>query len=54
MSQTHAYQLSSKAMGRPQRRGWVTFEQVDGWTDFDSVRMVFADQKRRSGDEVAS
>lgn len=28
---------------RPQRRGWVVLEQVDGKTDINSVRVVWYD-----------
>jgi len=35
---TQGYMLKPKIGGRPQRRGYVTFEQVDGVTDLNSVR----------------
>jgi predicted phosphodiesterase len=43
MCMTHGYQLSAKIGGRPQRRGYVTLEQIDGVTDLNSVRMRWLD-----------
>jgi UDP-2,3-diacylglucosamine pyrophosphatase LpxH len=37
------YMLSPRIGGRPQRRGYVTFEQADGKTDLNSVRFVWFD-----------
>ena len=53
LSQTHEYQLSSRVMGRPHRRGWVTFEQTDGVTDLNSVRTFWWDVRRSGRDKVA-
>lgn len=47
LCQTHGYQVSPKIGGRPQRRGWVTLEQVDGKTDINSIRMVWWDCETR-------
>ena len=33
----------AKIGGRPQRRGYVTFEQVDGRTDLNSVTLHWFD-----------
>lgn len=43
MCQTHGYQLAAKIGGRPQRRGYVTMEQIDGVTDLNSVRPYWCD-----------
>jgi len=45
---THGYQLQPKIAGRPQRRGWVTLEQVNGVTDVASVRPVWFDAMRKT------
>jgi hypothetical protein len=37
------YMLSPRVGGRPQRRGYVTLEQVNGVTDLNSIRMVWFD-----------
>lgn len=37
------YMLSPRVGGRPQRRGYVTFEQEKGRTDLNSVRMIWFD-----------
>lgn len=37
------YMTSARMGGRPQRRGYVTLEQVDGRTDINSVRLVWLD-----------
>lgn len=39
MCQVHGYQLQARIAGTPQRLGWVTLEQRDGVTNFDSVRL---------------
>lgn len=44
----HGYQLTARIGGRPQRRGWWTLEQVDGWTDYDSIRMRWPDARREA------
>ena len=41
----HAYQLTARIGGRPQRRGWTLLEQHNGRTDFDSIRMRWADAR---------
>jgi hypothetical protein len=43
----HGYQFTARIGGRPQRRGWVVLEQVDGITDINSIRMVWWDAERR-------
>jgi hypothetical protein len=43
LCQSAAYQYGAKIGGRPQRRGYVVLEQVDGKTDVNSVRMVWLD-----------
>ncbi len=45
LAQTQGYMLSPRIGGRPQKRGYVTFQQrvADGWTDLNSVRMVWLD-----------
>jgi hypothetical protein len=40
LCQTHGYMLNPRIGGRPQRQGYVTFEQTDGVTDVNSIRMV--------------
>lgn len=37
------YMLSPRIGGRPQRRGYVTFEQTNGRTDLNSVRFTWLD-----------
>lgn len=39
----HGYMTSPRVGGRPQRRGYLTFEQTDGKTDLNSVRFVWLD-----------
>lgn len=46
LCQTHGYQLDAKVAGRPQRRGYVTLEQVRGRTQLDSVKFVWWDARR--------
>ena len=36
---TQGYQLSPRLGGRPQKKGYVWFEQVDGITDMNSIGM---------------
>lgn len=43
LCQTQGYMLKPKIGGRPQRRGYVTFEQVSGKTDLNSVTMHWFD-----------
>lgn len=43
LCQQHGYQLGARIGGRPQRRGYVTLEQVDGVTDLNTVRPVWLD-----------
>jgi predicted phosphodiesterase len=43
LCQTQGYMLSPRIGGRPQRRGYVTFEQENGHTDLQSVRVVWLD-----------
>ncbi|MDD5366958.1 MAG: metallophosphoesterase [Gallionellaceae bacterium] len=38
LSGLHGYQIQARIGGRPQQRGWITLEQVDGVTDPNSVR----------------
>lgn len=40
---SHGYQFTARIGGRPQRRGWVVLEQVDGKTDINRSRMVWFD-----------
>lgn len=40
---SHGYQFTARIGGRPQRKGWVVLEQVDGKTDINSIRMVWFD-----------
>jgi predicted phosphodiesterase len=40
---THGYTLQPRIGGRPQRRGYITLEQVDGRTDVNAVRIVWLD-----------
>jgi hypothetical protein len=50
LCQTQGYMLKPKIGGRPQMRGYVTFEQTNGVTDLNSVRMHnfdFASQQGR-------
>ncbi len=42
------YMLSPRVGGRPQRRGYITFEQRNGRTDLNSVRMVWFDAEERA------
>lgn len=44
LCQHQGYMLSPRIGGRPQRRGYVTFEQTNGRTDLNSVRMHWLDQ----------
>jgi hypothetical protein len=47
LCQIHGYHLTAKTGGRPQRLGYVTFEQTDGVTDIESVRPVWLDDAVR-------
>lgn len=46
LCQVHQYQLGSKLGGRPQRRGYVTMDFVDGALDASSVRLRWLDAER--------
>ena len=50
MCQTHAYQVGAKIGGRPQRRGWIVLEQIDGRTDMNSIRMHWHDAEASNGE----
>lgn len=43
----HGYQFTAKIGGRPQRRGWVSLEQVDGVTDISTVKLTWLDAEGR-------
>lgn len=43
---TQGYMLTPRMGGRPQRRGYVVFDQYDGKTDLNSVRKVWLDVER--------
>lgn len=43
LCQVHGYQTSPRIGGRPQKRGMIWFDQVDGVTDLNSVRMHWYD-----------
>lgn len=43
LSTSHGYQFTARIGGRPQRRGWVVLEQVDGKTDINRSRVVWFD-----------
>jgi hypothetical protein len=44
----HGYQLGARISGRPQRRGYVRFDQdASGVTDINSVRFHWLDQAMR-------
>lgn len=45
---TQGYMLSPRIGGRPQRRGYLTFEQTDGRTDLNSVRFRWFDAEERA------
>lgn len=53
LCQTQGYMTSPRIGGRPQRRGYLTFEQVDGVTDLNSVRFHWFDAERH-GEESAA
>jgi hypothetical protein len=44
LATTPGYALGARVGGRPQRGGYCVLEQVDGWTDFSSARLVHLDQ----------
>jgi hypothetical protein len=50
LCQQQGYMLKPKIGGRPQRRGYVTFEQTDGVTDLNTVRFYSFDS---AGERVA-
>lgn len=43
LCKTQGYMMEPKVGGRPQKRGYVTFEQEDGVTDLNSIRMRWLD-----------
>lgn len=43
LCQQQGYMLNPRVGGRPQRRGYVTFEQTNGRTDLNSIRMIWFD-----------
>ena len=47
LCQQQGYMLKPKIGGRPQRRGYVTFEQTNGVTDLNSVRFFSFDAERK-------
>lgn len=47
LCKTQGYMLSPRIGGRPQRRGYLTFEQTDGRTDLNSVRFRWFDVEDR-------
>lgn len=48
MCKTQGYMVTPRIGGRPQKRGYVTFEQTDGVTDFNSVRLFLFPNKKRA------
>lgn len=46
LCQQQGYMLSPRIGGRPQRRGYLTFDQYDGVTDLNSVRFRWLDVER--------
>jgi hypothetical protein len=46
LAQQQGYMLKPKIGGRPQRRGYVTFEQTNGVTDLNSVRFYSFDHAK--------
>lgn len=47
LCQTPGYAVSARVGGRPQRRGYVTFDLVDGKCDVNSVRLTWLDGLER-------
>ncbi len=47
LCRTLGYQTVPKMAGRPQRRGYLTFDQIGGVTDLNSVRFRWFDAERR-------
>ena len=43
LSKTQQYMTGPRIGGRPQRRGYVTFDQTDGKTDLNSVKFYWFD-----------
>lgn len=43
LATTPGYAVDARVGGRPQRRGYCTLDQIDGVTDFNSVRLVWLD-----------
>jgi hypothetical protein len=48
LAQQQGYMLRPKIGGRPQRRGYVTFEQTNGVTDLNSVRFYSFDHAKEN------
>ena len=46
LAKNQGYMMSPRIGGRPQRRGYVTLEQVNGVTDLNSIRMHWLDEIR--------
>lgn len=46
LCQTAGYQMVAKIGGRPQRRGWISLEQVNGVTQMSSIRMTWLDSEK--------
>lgn len=49
LCRSHGYQFTARIGGRPQRRGWVVLEQVDGKTDINRSRMIWFDAEPQGG-----
>lgn len=48
LCQLQGYMTSARIGGRPQKRGYITFEQENGVTDLNSVRMRWFDVEARA------
>lgn len=48
LCKTQGYMVTPRIGGRPQKRGYVTFEQTDGVTDFNSVRLFLFPNKKKT------
>lgn len=48
LATTQGYMKSPRVGGRPQRRGYVTFEQTNGRTDLNSLRMIWLDAEDKA------
>ncbi len=51
---SHGYQFTARIGGRPQRRGWVVLEQVDGKTDINRSRVVWFDAELEASDALTT